>query len=257
MKKKIPSRYLVLVTTIFMLIANTFANVFKFNGYSTKDISDLYPNLFTPSPITFLVWFVIYVLLIAVVVYYFKMNLGDEEELKIYNRIGYILSFSNILNGIWMLFWHLNEIAIALIIMLGILISLLLIMNELRKVKPNFWFKSAFGVYTGWITIATIANIVVFLVSINWDAFGVSPVSWMVVISIVGLFITSLTAWNFKNPYYSAVTIWAYVGIVIEQITGVQNTLIVATVSGCIVVEIVVLLLVMKGSLYEEAKSLK
>ncbi|MEG0176536.1 hypothetical protein, partial [Anaerorhabdus sp.] len=112
MKKKIPSRYLVLVTTIFMLIANTFANVFKFNGYSTKDISDLYPNLFTPSPITFLVWFVIYVLLIAVVVYYFKMNLGDEEELKIYNRIGYILSFSNILNGIWMLFWHLNEIAI-------------------------------------------------------------------------------------------------------------------------------------------------
>ncbi|SJZ80230.1 TspO/MBR family protein [Anaerorhabdus furcosa] len=257
MNKKIPSRYLVLVTTLFTLFANTYANVFKFNGYSTKDISDLYPNLFTPAPITFLIWTLIYGLLIVVVYRYFTMDKLSDSEAKVYNRVGYILSFSNILNGIWMLFWHMNEILIALIIMLGILVSLLAILFELKKVHQDLWFKSCFGIYTGWITIATIANIVVYLVSIQWDGFGKSPETWMVIITIVGLVITSLTAWKFRNPYYMMVTIWAYIGILIAHLSDTQNTLIIGTVSGCIAIEIVVLLLVMKGSLYNQAKQLK
>ncbi|MEG0076478.1 hypothetical protein [Anaerorhabdus sp.] len=257
MIRKIPSRYLVLVTTIFTLLMNSYTNIFKFNGYSTKDISDLYPNLFTPAPITFLIWSVIYILLIVVVFKYFSKKQLSDIEFNTMNRIGYILSISNVFNGIWMLFWHLNQITITVVIMLGILVTLLMIMFELRKFKPDIWLKSCFGIYTGWISIATIANIVVFLVSINWNGFGKSPVTWMIIITIVGLIITSLTAWKFKNPYYMAVIIWAYIGILITHLSGTQNTLIIGTVSGCIAIEIVVLLLVMKGSLYNQAKQLK
>lgn len=254
MDRKISSRFFVLVTALFMLFMNGYANIFELNGYSTKAISDMYPNLFTPAPITFLIWTIIYILILVVVYKYFTMNKLDDDQYHVYNKVGYILSFTNILNGIWMLFWHLNEILITVIIMVGILISLIMILSELKKIHQSIWFKSCFGVYAGWITIATIANIVVYLVSIHWNGLGKTPVTWMVLISIAGLLISSLTAWKFKNTYYMAAILWGYTGILIQHLSDTQSTLIIGTICGCIAIEIMVLLLVMKGSLYVDTK---
>ena len=43
-----------------------------------------------------------------------------------------------------------------------------------------------FSVYFGWVTVATIANITVWLVSIDWDGFGLSEPAWAVLIIAVG-----------------------------------------------------------------------
>lgn len=76
-----------------------------------------------------------------------------------------------------------------------------------------------FSVYFGWITVATIANITVFLVSINWSGWGISDQIWTIVILLVGVIIGILRGLKDKNIPYITVLIWAYAGILLKHIS--------------------------------------
>jgi len=70
--------------------------------------------------------------------------------------------------------------------MIIILFSLIWINREIRKVsltdKEYLFIRLPFSIYFGWITVATIANATVYLVSIGWNGFGLDPVWWTVII---------------------------------------------------------------------------
>ena len=57
------------------------------------------------------------------------------------------------------------------------------------NIKVSFIFPLAFGMYAGWVMIATVVNIAASLVQINWDGFGLSAMLWANIILIVALFI--------------------------------------------------------------------
>lgn len=252
MKKRIKTKYYILASSIFMILMNFIFNAFKLNGYTTKEISDMYANLFTPAPITFSIWFVIYILIIFYVYAMFHVLSDNESYIAYYDRIGYYFTISNIANGLWMVMWHYNIIWASLILMAIIFGCLAAIFIEMKKMDyEDFILKATFGTYFGWITIASIANIVVFLTAIQWNGFGISPEIWTVIILIVGLIITSLTAILNNNFFYMLVTLWAYIGIFMNHTSPMgwanQYPFIVTVAGACIVIEIVVLLLVMKG----------
>jgi len=91
-----------------------------------------------------------------------------------------------------------------------------------------------FSVYLGWITIATIANVSVALVSVNWDGLGISAEIWSTLIIIVALIITILIIATRKDIAYSLVIIWALTGIAAKQ-SGNQNIVSLLYVSAIIV----------------------
>ena len=86
----------------------------------------------------------------------------------------------------------------------------------------------------GWITIASIANVSVFLVSENWDGFGISAETWATLIIIVALIITILVLSTRKDIAYSLVIIWALVGIAVKQ-SGNQNIVNLSEASAIII----------------------
>lgn len=59
-----------------------------------------------------------------------------------------------------------------------LLVLLIAITRTIIAAKPSgrerFFLRLPFSVYFGWITVATIANTTVFLVSIGWDRFGIA-----------------------------------------------------------------------------------
>ena len=91
-----------------------------------------------------------------------------------------------------------------------------------------------FSVYLGWITIASIANVAVFLVSEKWDGFGISPETWATLIIIVALVITLLVLATRKDIAYSLVIVWALTGIAVNQ-SGTQNIVTLTEASAIIV----------------------
>jgi hypothetical protein len=92
----------------------------------------------------------------------------------------------------------------------------------------------------GWITIASIANVAVTLVSVKWDGFGINQETWAFLIVIIALLITLLVVATRKDVGFGLVVIWALLGIAVKQ-SGYQN--IVTTTEASAVVIVVALAL--------------
>lgn len=209
-----------------VLVVNYLANAMPINGLTTGEVSDKYFNLFAPAGITFSIWGVIYLLLGLYVLYQFNVFKNVNNELV--NKINIYFIVTSIANILWIISWHYLFIGVSVILMLIILVNLILIINTLYVYKKKkklssqeyFLLNLPFSVYFGWITVATIANITAFLVSINWNGFGVVDQIWMVIILLVGAIIGTLTVLKYKDVAYMLVFIWAYAGILLRHISA-------------------------------------
>ncbi|MDD4026605.1 MAG: tryptophan-rich sensory protein [Candidatus Shapirobacteria bacterium] len=213
----------VAVTYIGMVVVNSLANIIPINGVKTGQISDSYQNLFAPSGLTFSIWSLIYFLLAAYTLYQFGLfqkNKGINKD-KLFKKIGIYFSITSITNIFWIFAWHYNFIFISVLLIVNILFFLIKIADILNKekfsFKENLFIKTPFSVYFGWITVAVIANITTFLVSINWDGFGISNQIWTILILLIGAVIGILRILKDRNIPYGLVLIWAYLGILIKH----------------------------------------
>jgi hypothetical protein len=210
------------VAYIAMVAVNFLANSLPINNRSTGVISDAYPNLFAPAGLTFSIWGLIYLLLAGYVVYQFtKSGQQKEDLLKKINPLFIMTSLANIL---WIFAWHYDYIGLSVVIMAALLILLIKIADILRteqmSSQEKLFISTPFSVYFGWITVAAIANITVFLVSINWNGFGIADFVWTSIILLIGALIGILRMRKDKNIAYGLVLIWAYLGILLKHLSA-------------------------------------
>ena len=211
-------RILTLVAYMVMVGVNFLAMYLPLGGKTTGEISDNYPNLFAPAGYAFSIWGLIYLLLAIYVIYQFKR--GDDILAGKVNRI-FILNA--LLNAAWIFAWHNDIIWLSVILIIGLLISLIRIANILRKStlteRDLRLVGLPFSVYFGWITVATIANITVFLVSLGWGGFGLADSFWTVVVLLMGALIGSWRMLKDKFISYGLVLIWAYGAILFKHVS--------------------------------------
>ncbi|MGV3561167.1 hypothetical protein [Larkinella arboricola] len=74
-----------------------------------------------------------------------------------------------------------------------------------------------FGLYFGWITVATIANVCVWLVSSGWNGWGISGPFWAQILIAVGLAIGLFVFSRLRSFSYLLVFVWAYSAIAAGQ----------------------------------------
>ncbi len=223
-KNKFVIPLLALITYLVMILLNALANIVPINGIGTGEVSDFYANLFAPAAITFAIWGLIYFLLLVYIIQrLLRVKTMNEKQLNFWNRIDLLFIISSIANSLWILAWHYDFIGFTLILMLIILVCLIGINWSLRKKDMSFGEKLMsrvpFNVYFGWITVATIANIVTYLVYIGWERLGLSEVFWMDLILIVGAGIGFAGILFYSSYFYGLVLIWAYGGIALKHLS--------------------------------------
>lgn len=225
MQKLNKGLYIIASITYFLMIAiNALANIIPINGVGTGQVSDSYPNLFAPAPITFIIWAIIYGLLFLFLLYQLiSIKKHTESKRKLYSQINIFFIITNIINTIWIFAWHYHKIQMTLILMIILLLALITINLRLKykdlDLKDKLFIRLPFSVYFGWITIASIANVVTYLVSIQWQGFGISQVIWTIIILLVGALIGSVAILSYKSIAYGLVILWAYLGILIKHIS--------------------------------------
>lgn len=214
---------------IFALLLNYLATALPLNGISTGDISDAIPSLFTPAGFVFAIWGIIYLGLIVFTIYQALPAQKNNPRLE---KIGYWFFLSNLLNGIWILFWHYGQVALSVLVMLGLLYSLLMVYTHskiglISSRSLEVWtIDIPFGIYLGWISVATIANISSLGVVSGWNGFGLSPVFWTIFVILVGVLLAFAMIVRRKEIAYPLVLVWAYYGIFVvrEDIPAVGLT---------------------------------
>ncbi len=240
MNKNILIRVSVVISYLFMILINALANILPINNMTTGDISDKYGNLFAPTGLTFSIWGLIYLLLGIYVIY----QLVTSQKKELFNDIGFYFILTSLFNISWIFSWHYDLILLSVVFMIILLLLLIKIANILRKqelsLKNKIIVCLPFSIYFGWITVATIANITTFLVSINWNGFGISDYIWTSIILVIGAIIGIIRMNLDKNFVYGLVFIWAYIGILIKhtslngfagQYSGVIYTVVVCLIS--------------------------
>jgi len=221
-------KVVVAVTYLAMVIVNALANAIPINGVTTGGVSDAYPDLFAPASLTFAIWGLIYILLAGYTLYQFGLFQADRSAAReeLFQKVGVLFAISSAANFFWIFAWHYEAIWLSLLFMIVILVCLILIANRLSEeefsVKEKVFIRMPFSIYFGWITVATIANVTTFLVSIGWGGLGRSDQVWMVIILLVGAAIGILRMRRDKDLAYGLVILWAYAGILNKHISPAE-----------------------------------
>jgi len=190
---------------------NYLANALPLNNKTTGELSDSFPNLFVPAGLTFSIWGVIYLMFVIYCVIQFT---GSNKEVM--SDISWLFAISCILNALWIVFWHYGKLPLSLLVMLGLLATLIYVNISIREL-PFGIIKASFGVYLGWICIATIANVTALLVNANWNGFSISQETWTIIMIFIGTLLIGLTVYRLKNPFIGLAVVWAFIGIAIKR----------------------------------------
>jgi hypothetical protein len=228
------------VAYVVMVVVNFLANWLPINGRNTGAVSAAYPNLFAPAGATFSIWGLIYSLLGGYVVYQFIKT--DSQNEKLFQKINPLFVATSFANISWIFAWHYDYIGLSVLIMLALLFLLIKIADILREEQfsgvRKIFVLAPFSVYFGWITVATIANITVLLVSVGWGGFGIVDFVWTSIILLVGAFIGIAGIRKGRNIFYGLTFVWAYLGILLKHVSESgfdgQYPTIIATVLACL-----------------------
>lgn len=204
-----------LLCFIVTLIVN-YGSMSGWFSNTQEEISNLYRNFITPEPFTFSIWGVIYVLVFAVLIYQFlllKRTRYSPEKLDPMNQLFILTCVFNIL---WNITWVNDWIGVStLLIFIFTVLLGQLNMHVLRQIRHHYHaiIPTAFGIYFGWLTVATVTNVAAFLMKINWSHFGLEEHLITCLVYILVAILAGFIIFRIKNPVYNLPIIWAFVGI--------------------------------------------
>lgn len=217
---------------------NAAAVLLPLNNISTAAVSDSFNVFFVPANYVFSIWSLIYLGLIAFVVY--QWTLG-EFDYKIVNKILPWFIVGNLANALWLVTWHYAVFVPGLFLMLLILASLikivLILANPDQKALPQYFkllVKLPFSIYLGWISVATIANATSVLDYLKFDGFGIAGQLWAGAMILIAAVLAVLAILKNKDYAYAAVIIWATTGIAMKF--PAENQIVVAVVIAVIAI---------------------
>ena len=248
------------VALVFTIIINYLSNTGILNGNTMKIISDKYFNYFTPAGYAFSIWGLIYLGLLGFVFYTGRSLFNKEEQHPVHSKIGWWFVLSCVANSLWVVTWLYDYTGASVLIMfvlLGCLLKIIvntrmeLDMHPFRNYLFIFW---PFALYSGWISVAFIANIAAYLTKINWSGWGLSEITWTVVmIGIAGLVnILMIRIRNLRE--YGTVGIWALIAIAVSNNSHAGVSVIVNT---CYIVAAVVFLFIVLSVLKSGQRSIE
>lgn len=199
---------------VVTLLINALGAFGLINGLSQKEISDMYVTLITPSSSTFSIWSIIYTLLLISII----VMIVKKEDLYYKNatdKISSLFRISCILNIAWIISFSYVQIELSLLFIFGFVITLSLICIKLIKIQEGkrWLLPLTFGMYTGWLFIATVVNAAAALVKLNWNGFGIANEIWGVIILSISVLLIFIVNLILQNAVFPLPVAWAYLGI--------------------------------------------
>ena len=210
MTKDTIRQFTIIIATFITIVVNLFSSFIT--GKSVAAISDKFPVPVTPAGWAFSVWGIIYTGLIAYTIYQALPAQRSNPRLR---RIGYWYLLGCVANIAWLFLWVNEQITLSLVAMVVLLLSLIILylradMNRTNIDRAERWCVNIpFGIYMGWITVATIVNVTVVLFNLGWNGLGISPETWTALLLVVGTVIALCVGITRVDIAYTATVVWA------------------------------------------------
>jgi len=209
-----------------LLIISYLTQQDSFSDLNVGEVSAKYETAFAPASVTFAIWGLIYASLTAFCIFHvikaFNSDETEQADVDIV-AIGWLFIINTLATGAWLIAWINEEIALSVILILIQLITLTLISirahiaNPERPLSTKIFTQFPLSIYFAWICVATIANISAYLVSINWNWFGISNSYWVIIMIGVTTLLSLFMIVVRRNIFFGLVILWALYGIALKR----------------------------------------
>lgn len=243
------------VGLLIVIVVNALASTGNLNNRTPGELSDKYPNLFVPAGITFSIWGLIYLGLIGFAAYQLWLAFSKEHGLELDAFIarmrGWFL-LNCLGNACWLFAWHYEMVPLSFFFMLVILYSLIMIHIRFRighpgaSLREKMFIHFPFGIYLGWISIASLANLTVLLIALGIPNFGLADVTWAVAMMCVGTLLAIYMVFRQNNIYYALVCLWAFYGIVMKRDSESSSDAAIIVATGTIIMAVLGLSIILQ-----------
>lgn len=251
-------QFFVVFSVVTMIVMNYLSNTGAFGGKTNGQISNKYHTLITPAGYAFSIWGIIFLGLLAFAIY---QALPSQRENVRFRAIGWLVVVNTLCNAIWSPLFNNEQIGVALLVIFVMLATSAMIEQRLLMqlriplVAPDLdatlpespttpaetWLaRIPFSIYFGWLTVATILNVAVYLKATEFDTQLLAESTWAAAILIVGMVIGAWVFNRFRSVTYILVFAWAYVAIVVEQ-AGSSTTVLVAVAGAVVAIGLAIL----------------
>ena len=210
------SNGIALVSTI---IINYLSNTGAINNTTIGEVSNSMNSLFTPAGYAFAIWGFIYLLLIGFIIYQGRSLFVKVRDDEFVLRIGWWFVISCVANSIWVFLWIYGYTGLSCVFIFLLLFSLLkIVMNNAMElwdapisVIVFLWWPFVF--YSGWVAVASIANVSSYLIKVGWEGFGMSDDAWTIFMIILAMIINLIVTWTRNMREFALVGAWALIAI--------------------------------------------
>lgn len=228
-------RWAGLFATLVNIAFNYLYNRLPSTGTGIDEVTDSYNSLFTPAGYAFSIWGLIY---LSFITYAICQLLPWQKSDRLYDKLSIPFVLVNMLSMLWIRMFSQNHIGTSV----GIITAILLLggvmfgyAKEGYLYEGNkFWITIPFSLFLGWISVASIANVSLLLISLRWRGGSLGEATWTSVMISAAFLLAVVISISFKDFLYPLVVAWACIAIWVSS-KDVSNTVaLVALVIGIV-----------------------
>ncbi|MEM8556772.1 MAG: tryptophan-rich sensory protein [Bacteroidota bacterium] len=205
----LPRQRAVIAAALFAVVLNGLAGAGVLFDTNTGEVSNAIPTGVTPAGWAFAIWGVIF----AGVLVFAATQARPSARGARYDALGVPFVSATVLTGLWQIPWLIGRLALAAVVIVGILASLVWLYVRLDRMGMTTAERWLLGVPTSlflaWLTVATPLNITVALAA----AFGTGASFWppllVAVVAVIGAALLSRTG----DVAFAGVLVWAFAAI--------------------------------------------
>lgn len=221
----------IILSVAFALVANFLTATQALDLPAINEVSDKYATLLTPATYAFSIWSLVYLLLVVFTVYQARDILRPNSRNDLPQKAGPLFVVASICNGLWTYVFLKDWIGLSVIVLLALTASLYLLLWRLRiaiydapaKVIICVWWPLL--LYTGWVTVASLANISNWLKTLGLD---LSPLAASLLLAILGIVLLALLVKRNVRELLLA-SIWGIAAIGVRQLQTHDSSLVAYT----------------------------
>jgi hypothetical protein len=176
-----------------------------------------------PAGPAFSIWSVIYIGLIAYTIWQLLPKQRADERQR---RLGYPIAASLLLNAAWLLSTQADLLFLSVPIIVVLLAVLVWTFRVCCAMPPRMVIEAilvdgTMGLYLGWVSIATAANIAAVLTASGFTGFGIGQDIWAVAVLAVAGAVGVLLAIYGKGRFAPTVALcWGLAWVAVGRLTG-------------------------------------
>ncbi len=184
------------------------------SSLTVADVSDKYPTLFTPAGYAFAIWGLIYG---ASLVYAVLALLPSQMNVQFHDRVAPWLLLTNALASLWVSLFSAQQLGPSTLIIVAVLVCCAVMYSmasdHLLSEHLSHWWRVPFGLWLGWLSVATMANFCIAFSAASWD---IGPVGTSALLVVAGLIATAVAVLHL-DPVVPFVVSWAAAAIALAH----------------------------------------